>query len=173
MRAWPTDGLRRRHKHADASDLRRLLRPRRERPRGCRAAEQRDELAPLIKKLAGHEAVATGWRKANAYVRSGQHAKAAYWLSRTLAMLDRHQPPRRRSKYMETDYLLPLCSSWSSSGLPGAELSQRRLPPNFVPCSEKSDRLLGRSTNDPGERYGFGETRVATLIPRELARSSP
>ena len=25
----------------------RLLRPRRERPRGCRAAEQRDELAPL------------------------------------------------------------------------------------------------------------------------------
>jgi hypothetical protein len=46
------------------------------------------------------------WRKANAYVRPGQHAKAAYWLSRTLAELDRGQPPRRRSKYMETDYLL-------------------------------------------------------------------
>src|SRR5262249_57337493 len=32
--------------HADGAPLR-LLRARRERPRGCRAAEQRDELAPL------------------------------------------------------------------------------------------------------------------------------
>jgi hypothetical protein len=46
------------------------------------------------------------WWKANGYVRSGQHTRAAYWLSRTIAMLDRDQPPRRRSKYMETDYLL-------------------------------------------------------------------
>jgi hypothetical protein len=46
------------------------------------------------------------WRRANAYVRSGQHAKAAYWLSRTLAMLNRDQPPRRRLKCMDTDYLL-------------------------------------------------------------------
>jgi hypothetical protein len=46
------------------------------------------------------------WRKANSYVRSGQHAKAAYWLSRTLAMLDGDRAPPRRSKYMETDYLL-------------------------------------------------------------------
>ena len=36
------------------------------------------------------------WRKANAYVRSGQHEKAIYWLSRTQAILDgeRHQPHR-------------------------------------------------------------------------------
>jgi hypothetical protein len=46
------------------------------------------------------------WRKANGYVRSGQHAKAAYWLSQTLEMLDRDRTPRRRSKFMETDYLL-------------------------------------------------------------------
>ena len=46
------------------------------------------------------------WRKANAHVRSGQHAKAAYWLSRTLAILDREQLPRRRWKYIEADYLL-------------------------------------------------------------------
>jgi len=46
------------------------------------------------------------WQKANRYVRSGQHAKAAYWLSRTLAMLDRHQPSRRRTKYIDADYLL-------------------------------------------------------------------
>jgi hypothetical protein len=46
------------------------------------------------------------WRKANAYARSGQHAKAAYWLSRTLAMLDGDQPPRRRFEGMDTDCLL-------------------------------------------------------------------
>jgi ABC-type phosphate transport system permease subunit len=33
------------------------------------------------------------WRKANAYVQSGQHAKAIYWLSRTQALLD--SEPRR------------------------------------------------------------------------------
>jgi hypothetical protein len=46
------------------------------------------------------------WRKANAFVRSGQHAKAAYWLCRTLETLDRDGTPRRRPKYVETDYLL-------------------------------------------------------------------
>src|SRR5262245_64649830 len=34
------------HEHTDAPHPLRLLRARRERPRGCRAAEQRDELAP-------------------------------------------------------------------------------------------------------------------------------
>ena len=36
-----------RHQHADPPHSLALLRPRRERPRRCRAAEQRDELAPL------------------------------------------------------------------------------------------------------------------------------
>src|SRR5260221_9066775 len=35
------------HEHANAPHAIRLLCPRRERPRGCRAAEQRDELASL------------------------------------------------------------------------------------------------------------------------------
>jgi hypothetical protein len=35
------------HQHADPSHPRALLRARRERPRGYRAAEQRDELAPF------------------------------------------------------------------------------------------------------------------------------
>src|SRR5262249_3660965 len=35
-----------RHQYANPADPLRLLRPRRERPRGCRAADQRDELAP-------------------------------------------------------------------------------------------------------------------------------
>ena len=46
------------------------------------------------------------WRKANAYVRSGHHAKAAYWLSRTLAMLEGNRAPQRRTKYIDADYLL-------------------------------------------------------------------
>jgi len=44
------------------------------------------------------------WRKANAYMGSGEHAKAIYWLSRTLAILDNERPRRRRLE--DTDYLL-------------------------------------------------------------------
>jgi hypothetical protein len=43
------------------------------------------------------------WRKANAYMRSGEHAKAIYWLPRTLAILDNERPRRRRLE--GTDYL--------------------------------------------------------------------
>jgi hypothetical protein len=39
--------LGKRRQHADPPHLARLLRARRERPRGCRATDQRDELAPL------------------------------------------------------------------------------------------------------------------------------
>ena len=46
------------------------------------------------------------WRKANACMRSGEHAKAIYWLSRTLAILDNERPRRRRLEVMDTDYLL-------------------------------------------------------------------
>ena len=46
------------------------------------------------------------WRKANAYVRSGQHAKAIYWLSRTQAILDGDRPRRRRSEDWKAGYML-------------------------------------------------------------------
>jgi len=46
------------------------------------------------------------WRQANAYMRSGEHAKAVYWLSRTLAILDNERPRRHRLAGMDTDYLL-------------------------------------------------------------------
>ncbi len=42
------------------------------------------------------------WRKANAYVQSGQHDKAIYWLSRTVEILDAG-PPRRRTRLNEMD----------------------------------------------------------------------
>jgi len=46
------------------------------------------------------------WRKANAYVRSGQHAKAIYWLSRTQEILDGERPSRQRLRGMDAGYLL-------------------------------------------------------------------
>jgi hypothetical protein len=46
------------------------------------------------------------WRKANAYVRSGQHAKAVYWLHRTQEILDGDRPRRQRLKGMDTGYML-------------------------------------------------------------------
>jgi hypothetical protein len=46
------------------------------------------------------------WRKANAYVRSGQHDKAIFWLSRTQAILDGDRPRRRRLEGIDTGYML-------------------------------------------------------------------
>ena len=46
------------------------------------------------------------WRKANGYVRSGQHAKAIYWLSKTQAILDGDRPRRQRLDDMDAGYLL-------------------------------------------------------------------
>ena len=46
------------------------------------------------------------WRRANAHMRSGEHAKAVYWLSRTLAILDNERPRRGRVEGMDIDYLL-------------------------------------------------------------------
>jgi hypothetical protein len=49
------------------------------------------------------------WRKANAYVRSGQHAKAIYWLSRTVEILDNGRPPPSRLRHIDaTDMLTAL-----------------------------------------------------------------
>jgi hypothetical protein len=46
------------------------------------------------------------WRKANAYVRSGQHAKAIYWLSRTQTLLDGKPARPLRVDGMEASYML-------------------------------------------------------------------
>ena len=50
--------------------------------------------------------VKRAWCKANAHVRSGQHEKALYWLSRTLAILDGEPPRRRRGDGMNASYVL-------------------------------------------------------------------
>ena len=46
------------------------------------------------------------WRKANAYVRSGQHDKAIEWLCRTQAILDGDRSRRRRFDGWKADYML-------------------------------------------------------------------
>jgi len=46
------------------------------------------------------------WRKANAYVRSGQHAKAIKWLSRTVEILDGEPPRRRRLDGLDASYMI-------------------------------------------------------------------
>jgi hypothetical protein len=46
------------------------------------------------------------WRKANAYVRSSQHDKAIFWLSRTQAILDGDRPHRRRLEGIDTGCML-------------------------------------------------------------------
>jgi hypothetical protein len=48
------------HEHADPPHALRLLRARRQRPRCCSTAEQRDELAASIKKTNGHGALPSG-----------------------------------------------------------------------------------------------------------------
>jgi hypothetical protein len=46
------------------------------------------------------------WRKANAFVRSGQHAKAIYWLSRTVEVLEAGRPPPSRLKNIDGGEML-------------------------------------------------------------------
>jgi hypothetical protein len=46
------------------------------------------------------------WCKANAYVRSGQHDKAIYWLSRTQAILDGERPRWQRLDDVNVGYVL-------------------------------------------------------------------
>jgi hypothetical protein len=60
------------------------------------------------------------WRKANGYVRSGQHAKAIKWLSRTIEILD--SEPRRAPRVDGVDLsyvagaLVVLVALWVASG---------------------------------------------------------
>jgi hypothetical protein len=60
------------------------------------------------------------WRKANGYVRSGQHEKAIYWLSRTYAILDGAPPRQRRGDGMNASYvvgaLVALLALWVATG---------------------------------------------------------
>jgi hypothetical protein len=60
------------------------------------------------------------WRRANAYVRSGQHAKAIYWLSRTQASLDGDRPCRRRANDLDigclSTALLVVIVIWVANG---------------------------------------------------------
>ena len=61
------------------------------------------------------------WRKANAYVRSGQHEKAIYWLARTHAILD-GEPPRQRlgdgmnATYIAGAFIVLLATLWVAAG---------------------------------------------------------
>jgi hypothetical protein len=60
------------------------------------------------------------WRKANTYVRSGQHAKAIKWLSRTVEILDGEPPRRRRFDGLDAGYmvgaLVLLVALWVGAG---------------------------------------------------------
>jgi hypothetical protein len=46
------------------------------------------------------------WRKATAYVRSGQHEKAIYWLLRTQEILDAGPPRPSRFKDVDAGYVV-------------------------------------------------------------------
>ena len=67
-------------------------------------------MTELIRYMRGEDSVMTrtmrAWRKANAHMRSGQHDKAVYWLSRTLQILDGGPPRRSRLKDIDAGYML-------------------------------------------------------------------
>jgi hypothetical protein len=88
--------------------------------------------------------VKRAWCKANAHVRSGQHEKALYWLSRTLAILDGEPPRRRRGDGMNE---CELCSrraccldrARDRHGVQSA-LAISRQPPSQIPRAQKVRR---------------------------------
>src|SRR3984893_14460897 len=67
-------------------------------------------MTELIRFLMVRSCVMTrtmhAWRKDNAYVRSGQHDRAIYWLWRTQAILDAGPPCRSRLKDVDAGYML-------------------------------------------------------------------
>jgi hypothetical protein len=67
-------------------------------------------MTKLIRFLMVRSCVMTrtmhAWRKANAYVRSGQHDRAIYWLWRKQAILDAGPPCRSRLKDVDAGYML-------------------------------------------------------------------
>jgi hypothetical protein len=60
------------------------------------------------------------WRKANGYVRSGQHAKAIKWFSRTIEILDSEPPRARRFDGIDLSYVagavVVLVALWAAAG---------------------------------------------------------
>ena len=46
------------------------------------------------------------WRRANTYVKSGEHEKAIYWFLRTREILDAGPPPQSRLKDIDAGYML-------------------------------------------------------------------
>jgi|KBSMisStandDraft_5_1062788.scaffolds.fasta_scaffold1411910_2 hypothetical protein len=60
------------------------------------------------------------WRKANGYVRSGQHAKAIKWFSRTIEILDSEPPRARRFMGIDLSYVagavVVLVALWAAAG---------------------------------------------------------
>jgi hypothetical protein len=46
------------------------------------------------------------WCKANFYVRSGQHEKAIFWLSRTVTILDGKPPKPHRLEGLDMSYMV-------------------------------------------------------------------
>jgi len=60
------------------------------------------------------------WRQANAHVRHGRHARAEYWLVRTLDIVEGGRSRRQRQRSRDTGYVLlclcvlPLCLVWAT-----------------------------------------------------------
>ena len=111
-------------------------------------------------------------RKAKVYVQSGQHAKAAHWLIRTLEILDGDQALRRRSRYMDTDYLLAALFVLVVVGLPRAK--QRRICANWrndgAEAANCGQVVSGRSAV-PSITFAASPARAAS-ISRNASRAA-
>jgi len=80
-----------------------------------------DRLAPLDRTTEFDVTRANrAWRKANGYVRSGHHAKAIEWFSRTLEILDSGPPRPHRINGIDLGYvagaLVVLVALWVAAG---------------------------------------------------------
>jgi hypothetical protein len=58
-----------------------------------------------IQKVTVMTRTMRAWKKANAYVRSGQHEKAIYWLSRVQEILDAGPPKPARFRAVDAGYM--------------------------------------------------------------------
>src|SRR5262249_15340854 len=88
-----------RHKHTDALDLRALLRTRRERPRDCRAAEQRDELAAFHSITSSARASTVGGTSSPSTLAVLRLIISSYFVGACTGRSAAFSPLRMRSTY--------------------------------------------------------------------------
>src|SRR5262249_29153236 len=151
------------HPYCDLPHARRLLRPRRERPRGCRAAEQRQEVAPFHAELG--QDVASTFR--------GSYGRIAHLNGQeTGALRDFNPADDRSGSFASQAAWTPVCAlplHPESDTWPGARVAYGRQRQKIgigllaLILSEQPRSKPDETVEDPSSQPGQGRTSMESI----------